>query len=94
MVWNLLSTTVEDYAAIHGGRRMEVFYVDDGLIGLGEPEFIQGDLNVLIDLFYQILLTANSTKSNMTTCHLGMICLEMSEEAVGWRSTGKGATYQ
>lgn len=92
--------TVEDESVIHNGLGhvvmwiLGVFYLDDGLLGFHDPEWLQGVLNVLIGLFRRIGLMENLTKSKMMTCQSGAIRLVMSEEVVGRISTGKGDTYR
>ena len=68
------------------GWGLGVFYLDDGLIGLRDPEWLQGYINVRIGLM------ANVSKSKTMTFQLGVIRLGLLGEAVGWRSTGKGFT--
>ena len=100
VVLHWLSMTVEDDVVIHDGmghvvgRRMGVFYTDDGLIGSQDPECLQGALNVLISLLRWIGLMANVAKSKTMTCQTGTILLVMPEEDVLQRSTARGATYQ
>ena len=50
------------------GHSLGVFYADDGIIGSQDTEWLQGAFTVLIDLFLQIGLMANVTKSKTTTC--------------------------
>ena len=68
--------------------------MNDGLIGLRDTEWLQGDINIILGLFLRIGLMANVFKFKTKTCQPGEICLGMSEEAVGRKSTGKGATYR
>ena len=72
---------------------MGMFYVDDGLIGYRDLEWLQGFLNVLIRLFHRVGLMANITKSNTTTFQLVDICTWVSEEVFSWSITGYVATY-
>ena len=57
VVRNWLSTTVEDDTVIHDGlghavrQSMGVFYTDDGIIGSQDQDWLQGSLNILIELF-------------------------------------------
>ena len=79
VVWHWLSMTLEDVTVIHDGlghavgQSLEVFYVDDGLIGSQDPEWLQGGLNVLIVPFLRIGLIDNVAKSKTMTCNLGAI---------------------
>ena len=49
--------TVEDQLVAHVGlgflvrRCMGIFYAYDGMVGLQDPEWLKGKLNVLIGLF-------------------------------------------
>ena len=54
----------------------------------------RGILMSLLTLFNQSGMMANISKSKTMTCQLGAIPSEISEEAFGWKSTVKGATYQ
>ena len=59
------SLMVEEVAVVHGGlghmggRSLVMLYADDGILGSQYPEWIQGDLNVLIGLFQRIGLADN-----------------------------------
>ena len=94
VVRNCLSMKVEDEAVINDGlghavgQIMGVFYTYDGIIGLRDPEWIQGGINILIGLFRQIGLVANTAKYKMMTCQPGTIWSGLLEEALGHRSTG------
>ena len=83
MIRNWLSLTVEEKSAIHYGLRMAVgryigvFYTDGGIIGLKEPEWIQGAINVLIGIFQRVGLMANVTKSKTMTDQTGVIHIWM-----------------
>ena len=95
-----MSLVVEGKSATHGGLRvvvgrcMGMFYADDGMIGWRGPEWIQGDINVLVILFRRVGLMANVAKSNTMTCQPGAICTGISEEAFSWNRKGEGSTYQ
>ena len=68
MLSHWLSMAVEDEVLIHDrlghavGRSMRVLYVDDGILGLKDLEWLQGDLNVLIVPFRWIFLMDNVAK--------------------------------
>ena len=64
--------------------------MDNGLLGFPYPEWLNGELNVLIGLSRRIGLMVNVTKSKTMTFHPGEIRLGMSEEVFGRRSMGKG----
>ena len=59
---------------------MGVFYADDIMIGSRDPDWLQGDINVLIVLFRGVLLMSNIEKSNTMTCQPGDILTVISEE--------------
>ena len=65
-----------------------VFYMDNGLLGSRDPDWLQVSLNILIGLFRKIVLASNVAKSNTMICHPGAIRSSMSHEAFGRRSTG------
>ena len=91
---------VEDEVVIQDGLGHMVgqilggLYADDGLLGSQDPERIHGALTIIIRLFWQIGLASNISKTKTMTCHMRVIRSEMSEEALGRRITGKGATYR
>ena len=55
------------------GRCMEIFYADDGMIGLREPKWLQWSINVLIGIFRRVSLMANVAKYNTMNCQPGEI---------------------
>ena len=69
-----------------------VLYKYDGTIGSRYREFFQGAINRPVGLYRQIGLMSNVVNFKRMMCHPGKIRLGMSEEAVGWQSTGKGST--
>ena len=91
VVRHWLSLTVEYGAVLHYvlghdvGQSLGVFYVDDGILGSWDPEWLQVALNVLIGLLQIIDLTANINKSKTMTCYLGVIISGMSQETGGIR---------
>ena len=87
-----LSLTVEDDSVAHEdlgmvvGRFMGVFYEDNGMVGLRDPECLQGAINFLIGLFRRFNLIYNLEKSKTMTCDPGAIFTGVSEESFIWRS--------
>ena len=79
-----LSLTVEDESDFHGRlgttvvSSLGVFFVNDGLIGLQEPECFQWDLYLIIRLFRRVALIANIAKYRTMTCKLWVIYTGMS----------------
>ena len=57
-----------------------------------DQEWLQGAFNILIGLLLWIEITESIVNPKTTTCKPGEIRSEMSEEAVGRRSIGKGYT--
>ena len=94
MVCHWMSLTVEDeYYTYEGlgmvlGWCMGAFYEDYGTIGSRDPEWIQGDTNVLIEIFRRVGIMSNVAKYKTTTCQLGVTCTGISEEAFSWRIKG------
>ena len=59
--------------AAHGifaevSREIVAFFVDNGLVGLRDPVWLQGALNVLVKLFESIGLRTNPDKTKVMTC--------------------------
>ena len=73
---------------------MGVFNADDGMIGSRDPEWLQGSINVIIEIFRRFGLMSNVAKSKTMTFQPGSICTGVSEEAFSQRSTREGATYK
>ena len=100
VVWHWMYMIVEYDKVINdglghaAGRSMGVFYVEDGFIVYQEPEWLQGDLNIIIELFQHIGLMVSAAKSKIIMCQPGIIRSGMSEEAMGQQSMGKGDTYR
>ena len=76
------------------GRCMGMFYADDVMVVSKDPEWLQGDINVLIRLFRRVELMENVEKSNTMTCHTWAIHMGMLEETFSQRSEVEGDTYQ
>ena len=75
-------------------RSMGFFYSENWLIWSRDLEWPQGELDAFIGLLFRFVLMTNVAKYKKMTCQSGNIWSGMSEEAVGWRSTGRGATYR
>ena len=58
------------------------------MIGSRDPEWLQGNINVIIGLFRRVVLMANVEKSNTMTFQTGDIHKWMSDEAFSTRITG------
>ena len=72
------------------GRCLGLFNAIGSMVGLQDPEWIQGTLNVLIGFFRRYGLVANVTKSNAITFQIEEIRSGMPEVGVGRRCTGRG----
>ena len=57
-------------------------YADNGMVGLRNPEWLKGSLNVLIGLFRRYGLVINVANSKDMTCQTGSVRSGMSGEAV------------
>ena len=64
------------------GRCVGVFYADDGMVGLRDPNWLQHPMNFLFGLFRRFILAANATKSRTMTCQPGTLRTGISEEAM------------
>ena len=64
------------------------------MVGLRDPKWLQGALNMLICLLYWYGLEANVAKYRSMTYKLGTLRSKMLEESVEQRCTEIGATYQ
>ena len=64
------------------GRCVGVFYADDGMVGLRDPNWLQHPMNFLFGLFRRFILAANATKSLTMTCQPGTLRTGISEEAM------------
>ena len=72
-------SSTHDRLGMEVGRYMEVFYADHGMIGLRDPEWLQGAINVFIRLLIRVSMMSNAEKSNTMTCQSGAIYTGMSE---------------
>ena len=81
MVGDQLFTQVVPGLAV--GRCMGIFYDDYGMVVSQDLEWIQGALNMLIDLLRSYGLVENLAKSKARTCQTVKLRYGISEEAVG-----------
>ena len=75
-------------------RRNSHYSADDGLLAALEANWLQHALNVLVDIFQRMGLTANTTKTQTMTYFPGRISTGLSAEAYNLRVTGEGKTYR
>ena len=96
MATNWITLTVKDeLVAQEGlglvvGRCLGIFYIDEGIMSLRDPEWIQCTLNILISLFHLYRLVLNVTKTKSITCYPGTHWSRISEEGMGrwWMGGG------
>ena len=68
-------TVMAESAKDWGGRRQEgrhqnyLFYVDDGMVPLSAPRWLQGDFSTLVGLFYRVGLKYNVSETVKMICH-------------------------
>jgi hypothetical protein len=72
--------------AVHGrfavaSREIVAFFVDNGLVRLRDPVWLQSALDVLVILFESISLRTNPGKTKVMTCVPGNIWVAYTEEA-------------
>ena len=100
VVCNWLALMVDDQLPAQEGlgitlwRCLVIFYANGGMVGSRDPNWLQGDLNVIIGLLRRYVLVANVIKSKVVICQPGALQSGMSEEAVGLRCTGRGDPCQ
>ena len=100
VVCNWLALMVDDQLPAQEGlgitlwRCLVIFYANGGMVGSRDPNWLQGDLNVIIGLLRRYVLVANVIKSKVVICQPGALQSGMSEEAVGLSCTGIGDPCQ
>jgi hypothetical protein len=65
---------------VQSATQMVSFYVDDGVLSARDPVWLQSALDVLITLFVQVGLKANTKKTQVMTCIPGKIRESLSKE--------------
>ena len=95
-----MAMTVEDQrVALDGlvenaGHFLGIFYVDDGMVGSIDSNWLQHLMNILIGLSRRYGLVANVSKSCTMTCEPGALRSGMSENAKELKCMGLGASYR
>ena len=95
LVRNCLALTVEEKLVCHDVLGLAVrqclglFYSDNGMVVSRYLEWIQGNLNLIISLFWWYILVANVAKFKSMTCQPVSIRSGMLEEAGGRKFTGR-----
>ena len=74
-----------DKEATHGEfavayREIVAFFIDNRLVGLRDPTWLQHTLNILVTLFERIGLRTNSDKTKVITCVLGKIRVALTDK--------------
>jgi hypothetical protein len=64
------------------------FFVDNGLVVVRCPEWLQTSFDILITFFKQIGLRTNAKKTKVMTCLLGKIRVAQTEEVYASQQTG------
>ena len=73
---------------------MELFYADESTVVSSDPACIQGAFTALVGIFDRVGLMTNIGKTVSMVCHPCQAGAgKRTEEAYGWRITGKGRSY-
>ena len=64
-----LKTAKEEKGAKVWGHFSAVFYVDDGMVGASDPEWLQGAFSALLAIFDRVGLRTNVDKTVSMACH-------------------------
>ena len=84
VVCNWLALMVDDQLPAQEGlgitlwRCLVIFYANGGMVGSRDPNWLQGDLNVIIGLLRRYVLVANVIKSKVVICQPGALQSGMS----------------
>ena len=76
------------------GRFLGVSYVNDGMFGSRDSDWLQHSMNVFIGLFQRYCLTDNFVKSFTMTFLPGALRLGISDDFKEINYTGLGASYR
>ena len=75
------------------GQCVVVFYEDDGVVGLCDPDWLQHVINVLVGLFRRYGMAANVEKLCRMTCEPVALQAGILEQAMVLNCTGVGDLY-
>jgi hypothetical protein len=75
-------------------ERLSLFFVDDGLIGSTDPQWLQDSFELLVDLFEWVGLRTNTNKTKAMICSPGFIQTHMSAYTYKHKLTGQGESYR
>ena len=76
-----------------GRHKAALFYVDDGMLALSDPQWLQWSFSQLVGLFDRVGINTNSRKMVSMTCRPCNTTGNSSEEAYGRLMTGEGPTF-
>ena len=69
-IYGLVAETVEKGETGREGRHQsEVFYADDGMVILSDPDWLQGAFSALVAIFDRVVLWTNAGKTVSMACH-------------------------
>ena len=78
-----------------GGRaHSALFYADDGEVSSRDPDWLQGAIDVLADLFGRVGLKTNTDKTEVMICHPGHISHRVTDAAYGRRLGHGGLSFR
>ena len=76
-----------------GRHQAALFYADDGMIALSDPQWLQWAFTKLVRLFERVGLNTNIKKTVSMTCRPCTAAGNRLEEAYGLIMTGEGLTF-
>ena len=76
-----------------GRHHNALFYADDGMVALLEPQWLQGTFSTLVVMFDRVGLRTNLGKTVGMVCHLCQAAGNQLEAAHRRRITGEGPSY-
>ena len=77
-----------------GRHQAALFYADDGMLALSDPQWLQWAFTQLVGLFDGVVLNTNIRKTVSMTCRPCTAAGNRSEEAYGRLMMGKGLTFR
>ena len=79
---------------LEGRHKAALFYADDGMLALSDPQWLQWAFSQLLGLFDRVGLNTNSGRTVSMTCRPCNTTRNRSEEAYGRIMTGEGPTFR
>ena len=77
-----------------GRHQAALFYADDGMVALSDPQWLQWAFTKLVGLFDRVGLNTNTGKTVSMTCRPCTAAGNRSEEAYRRFMTGEGLTFR